>query len=232
MKSAFSKSFGAVVATLAMFGAASSALAWQSRIEDDGREALSGKQAERTMRDFAQCVVANKKREAKALEFLQLPDGDPQQNMQGSAIALSGCAPRGSQMRFQPELFSRSIYTALYRKYYLKSAPANLAAIAPADYQTEYTATSIPVGTMQLALRTFADCTVKQDGIAAHNFAISEMQSKGEKETVPAVIAAMQQCLNTGATLRFSRTILKGLIAESLYKLRSRQRSIALNAAQ
>jgi hypothetical protein len=209
-------------ATLILAVPAVPAMALQSRTPDDGREQATQKQAERTMRDFARCVVANKKREAKAVEFLKLPDGDPHQFIQGNGIASSGCAPPGSQMRFQPDLFSRSIYAALYTKYYLKDPPADLSAIAPADYQLEYKSTTA-VSPQQLALRTFADCTVRGDVLAAHNFAISEIQSVAEKDTVPRVVAAMQQCLETGSTLKFSRTILKGLVAESLYKFRKRQ---------
>jgi hypothetical protein len=190
--------------------------------DNDGREPVSRKQAERVMRDFAKCVVSNKSREAKAVAFLRLPDGDLKQSASGSEIASSGCAPRGSQMRFQPELFSRSIYTALYRKYYLKSAPTDFSGMADADYRTEYQVGDTPVSTEQLALRTFSDCTVRQNPVAAHLFAISEMQSDAEKTAVPTVTTSMQQCLNAGATLKFSRTILKGLIAESLYKFRRR----------
>jgi hypothetical protein len=229
MNMAFLKSV--VLGSAVLIGCSSSAYAWQVD-NNDGREAASRKEAERIMRDFAKCVVSTKSREAKAMAFLQLPDGDPQQSVQGSEIAMSGCAPPGSQMRFKPELFSRSIYTALYRKYYYKSVPADFADLEPADYRLEYNSSSVPVLTEQLALRTFADCTVRQNAAAAHQFAITEMQSNAEKEAVPAITASMQQCLNTGATLKFSRTILKGLIAESLYKFRRRQPAAVASVAK
>jgi hypothetical protein len=194
---------------------------------DDGREPASQRVAEKTMADFARCVVSNKKRQAQAMAYLQIPDGDPAQGAAGSALASKDCAPRGSQMRFQPDLFARSIYTALYRKYYFKTVPGELPTSQASDYQSEYKVTSTPVGNMQMALRVFGDCTVLQDPKAAHEFAISEMRGQSERAAVPAVVAAMQGCVNTGSTLKFSRTMLKGIIAESLYKMRSRQTSVA-----
>ena len=191
--------------------------------ENDGRVALDQKAAENAMRDFAKCVVSSSKREAKALEFLKIPDGDPQQEVLGKAISVSGCAMPGSQMRFSGDLFSRAIYTALYGKYYKKTAPENLVFETLDNYQSEFVTTGTPVQPSQIAFRTFADCTVKGDAAAAHRFALSEIKSKAEIAALPMVMEAMQQCLSKGSQLRFSRTVLKGLVAESLYKARQKQ---------
>jgi hypothetical protein len=195
--------------------------------QDDDREKANEKVAEQTMRDFARCVVSNKKREAKALEFLRQPDGDPKQLALGKEIAVGGCAPPGSQMRFQPDLFSRSVYTALYRKYYGKLAPDNAVVTMPTDYSVEYAVSSTPVPQSQLALRAFGDCTVASDAAAAHRFAISEMRGSDEKTALPGVMPSLEKCLQEGTKLKFSRTVLKGIIAESLYKIRQRSASAA-----
>ena len=191
--------------------------------ENDGRVAMDQKAAERAMLDFAKCVVSSKKREAKAMEFLKIPDGDPMQEELGKAISVSGCAMPGSQMRFSGDLFSRAIYTALYGKYYKKTAPENLVFDTTDNYQSEFVTTGTPVGASQIAFRRFADCTVKGDANAAHNFALSEIKSKDEVAALPLVMTAMQSCLSKGSQLRFSRTVLKGLVAESLYKARQKR---------
>ena len=189
----------------------------------DGRVALDQKAAERAMLDFAKCVVSSKKREAKALEFLKIPDGDPMQEKLGKAISVSGCAMPGSQMRFSGDLFSRAIYTALYGKYYQKTEPENLVFETIDNYQSEFVTTGTPLQPSQIAFRTFADCTVKSDAAAAHRFALSDIKSKAEIAALPLVMEAMQNCLSQGSQLRFSRTVLKGLVAESLYKARQKQ---------
>ncbi len=209
-----------------------SLLPGQLAAQDDGREPMSEKVAEQTMRDFARCVVNNKKREAKAIEFLRVPDNDPRQMVLGKEIAVGGCAPPGSQMRFQPDLFSRSVYTALYRKYYSKTQPSSANWTEPTDYQSEYAVMTTPVSKVQLALRAFADCTASGDLAAAHRFAVSEMRGDEEKAALPGVMVHMQKCLPEGTQLRFSRTVLKGLVAESLYKMHQRSRSVAQVAGE
>jgi hypothetical protein len=194
----------------------------QLSAQDGDAEELSVKAAEQTMRDFARCVVSSKKREAKAVEFLKVPDGDPRQRDLGTKIAVSGCAPTGSKMQFQPDLFSRSVYTALYRKYYGKTPPETDKWTVATDYTSEYSVSTTPVRQQQLALRAFADCTASGDAPAAHRFAISEMRGSEEKAALPSVMVWLQKCLPEGTQLRFSRTVLKGLLAESLYKMRQR----------
>jgi hypothetical protein len=191
--------------------------------ENDGRVAMDQKAAERAMRDFTKCVVSSSKREAKASEFLKIPDGDPKQGVLGQEIAVGGCAQPGSQMRFSNDLFSRAVYTALYGKYFKKAVPENLVFESGADYASEYVVTTVPVDPRQIMFRTFADCTVQNDAISAHKFALSEMHSKDEVAALPLVMTAMQSCLSKGSQLRFSRTVLKGLVAESLYKARQKQ---------
>ena len=191
--------------------------------ENDGRVAMDQKAAERAMRDFSKCVISSSKREAKALEFLKIPDGDPQQGVLGRAIAVGDCAQPGSQMRFSNDLFSRAVYTALYSKYFKNSAPENLVFESGTDYSLEYVVTTVPVDPKQIMFRTFADCTVQNDAVSAHKFALSEMHSKDEVVALPLVMTAMQSCLSKGSQLRFSRTVLKGLVAESLYKARQKQ---------
>lgn len=200
--------------------------------QDGGMDKMSERMAEQTMRDFARCVVSSKKREVKALAFLKVPDGDPLQLQLGKEIAVGGCAPPGSEMRFQPDLFSRSVYTALYRKYYGKTSPESGQWAAVSDYRSEYSVSTTPVPDMQLALRDFADCTARGDVLAAHRFAISEMRGSEEKAALPGVMVWMQKCLPEGTQLRFSRTILKGLLAESLYKMRQRSTVTATSTGE
>ena len=209
-----------------MFGLTAIALLSSAALaanENDDRVAMDQKAAERAMRDFTKCVVSSSKREAKALEFLEIPDGDPKQGELGRAIAFGGCAQPGSQMRFSSDLFSRAVYTALYGKYFKKAAPENLVIESGTDYSTEYVVTTVPVDPKQIMFRTFADCTVQNDAVSAHKFALSEMHSDAEVAALPLVMTAMQSCLSKGSQLRFSRTVLKGLVAESLYKARQKQ---------
>jgi hypothetical protein len=214
--------FIALLATCALLSILSPPVFAKADTRNDGREAASEMEGEKAMAEFAQCVVRSNSREKKALAYLQIPESDPALHHAGYQIARSDCARRGAQMRFKETLFSRSLYTALYQKYYRATPPADDLNIAPADYRSEFTVTKIPVGDAQLALRTFGDCATKQNPKAVHDFVLSDLRSEAEKATVSKVVESLQQCLELDMTLKFSRTILKGLVAESLYKARKR----------
>jgi hypothetical protein len=227
-----SETFIALRAAIALLSILASPILAKADTPNDGREAASEMESEKAMAEFAKCVVRSNGREKKALAYLQIPESDPAITAAGYQIARSDCARTGAQMRFKETLFSRSLYTALYQKYYRATPPADGLNIVPADYRSEFTVTKIPVGDAQLALRAFGDCATKQNPKAVHDFVLSDLRSEAEKATVSKVVESLQQCLAPDVTLKFSRTLLKGLVAESLYKARKRDVRTVLGVGQ
>lgn len=182
---------------------------------------LSAKRAESAMYNYSKCLIRNKKREKLVDDYLLIPDGHPDQDNVNQKLIVPGCAINGSRMSFEGSLFRRSLFTALYVKYYRNTKPTDI----NVDYEVDYTAETSPkYGTItgaQLVLRKISDCTVRNNPIAVHNFIVAKLHSKSEKLALPNVVTALSNCLPNETELKFSRTILKGQLAEALYKLRA-----------
>lgn len=189
--------------------------------DDNYDRVLSAQRAEIAMYNYSKCLINNKKREKLVSEFLLIPDNHPDQSNVNKKLIVAHCAQDGSEMRFQGELFRRSLYTALYVKYFRKTIPSDIKTDFEFDYTNETSAKYDKIDGAQLVLRKISDCAIRNNPVAAHKFAIAKLHSKTEKELISPVVAALGNCLPTDAKLEFSRTNLKGQLAEGLYKLRT-----------
>jgi hypothetical protein len=78
----------------------------------------------------------------------------------------------------------------------------------------------MPLSDKQIALRQVGDCAASRALSAAHHFTVAKVRSDDEAAHLPAVVQALSQCLSRGEQAAFSRPMLKGMLAESLYKYR------------
>jgi len=193
----------------------------QDRDDDDNFGRLwSVKSAEVAMFKYSKCLVSNSKREKIVLDYLKIPDGHADQDNVNRKLINPNCAPEGSRMSFSGGLFRRTLYAALYSKYFKKSEPLDINLKHSFDYESEFAAKYTNIDEQQIALRKVSDCTVRYNVKAAHDFIIARVNSKKEKELTKAVGDAMASCWTPSIKLRFSKAMFKGQLAEALYKLR------------
>lgn len=188
-----------------------------SALQNDKRASML--RAEKAMYDYSQCLLQSKRREKAINEFLLIPDGHDDQNNLDEKLIVPDCAKPGAKLVFKGDLFRRSLYTALYNKYYQKSAPAAFQNIA-LDYNQEVSPRYGQIKGDQLALRIFSDCAIKSNVAAAHGFAIADPQSSEEAGYMKTISTALNDCIPAGAQLSISRSNLKAVMAEALYKMR------------
>ncbi len=189
-----------------------------SALQSDKRS--STLRAEKAMYDYAQCLLTSKRREKIIEAFLLIPDGHADQNNLDERLIVPTCAKSGEKLIFRGNLFQRSLYIALYNKYYRKSAPNAFQNIA-LDYNQEVSPKYGQIKGDQLALRIFSDCTIKSNPNAAHAFVVSQPQSSAETDYINIISAALNDCIPEGGQLSISRSNLKSAMAEALYKMRT-----------
>ncbi len=189
-----------------------------SALQDDKRASML--RSEKTMYDYAQCLLTSKRREKAINEFLLIPDGHADQSNLDEKLIVPDCANPGEKLVFKGNLFRRSLYVALYNKYYRKSAP-NAFQNSVLDYNQEVSPKYGQIKGDQLALRIFSDCTIKSNVAAAHGFVIANPQSSEETGYINIISAALNDCIPEGGQLSISRSNLKSAMAEALYKMRS-----------
>ncbi len=189
-----------------------------SALQSDKRS--STLRAEKAMHGYAQYLLTSKRREKIIDAFLLIPGGHADQNNLDEGLIVPDCAKLGEKLVFKDGLFRRTLYVALYNKYYRKLI-INVTQNITLDYNREISPKYGQIKGDQLALRKFSDCTIKSNPNAAHNFAIAQPQSSEEARYMNSVTAALNECISVGAQLSISRSNLKSVMAEVLYKMRS-----------
>ena len=176
--------------------------------------------SEKAMYDYAQCLLTSKRREKAIDEFLLIPVGHSDQNNLDEMLIVPDCAKSGERLVFKGDLFRRTLYVALYNKYYRKSSP-NAFQNSVLDYNQEVSPKYGQIKGDQLALRIFSDCTIKSNAAAAHDLVIANPQSSEETGYINIISAALNDCIPEGGQLSISRFNLKSVMAEALYKMRT-----------
>lgn len=194
-----------------------------SRIEPRGRPARANParseeaEAQRVMLTYAACIV--RRRRDGVVRFLAEPSGTDESRRLGDRIAIDDCLVDG-ELRFNASLFRGALYEALYKKdYSARPLPASFAGVPPIRYSAKDPATLTGRARSWLALNEFADCVVRATPGAVRALIASEVTSAAEAAAFRQVQPALGGCLTSGVELSFSRPVLRGLIAESLYRL-------------
>jgi hypothetical protein len=181
-------------------------------------------QAEQTMARFSRCIVRTANQRALQHFLRAVPDGQAFQ-IAGRRLTREYCVPRvpgaTSQLRFRPDLLRSALYSALYRRDFAASTPPDVAAIPPLLFSSEFDAPAAEIPAVTRVLRGLGDCAARADSRSAHILLVTEVGSSEERAAMNAVLPAVQHCLEEGNELRFGRGMLRGILAEALYKLRS-----------
>lgn len=173
-------------------------------------------EAQRVMNDYARCVLI--RRSSLAMRFLQTPPRSREAARAGSRAATNVCLGRG-ELSFHAPLFRGSLFEALYDREFGRRGAEDLGAVPPIDYAADHPDRESDIARQQTSLRQFADCAVRADPAAAHSLIASEVTSEAESRAFAALGPELNGCLPQGIELRFSRPVLRGLIAETLYRL-------------
>jgi hypothetical protein len=173
-------------------------------------------EARRVMRGYAACLVFLKRRGVES--FLEVPAGTPGWSRLAGRIADSDCLPGGG-LSFAPALLRGALYEALYRADYARQRNANIAEAPQIAYLGGNPETFTDEQRMWLALQDFGDCVVRAKPAESRALVLSVAESSAEARAFTAIGPALGPCLVEGARLTFSRPILRGVIAESLYRL-------------
>ena len=187
---------------------------------DEPEEPLEPDKAEQAMEKFSSCLLREPARQHAAMEYLQIPNGDPEQGKRGAALTKRGCVPdRTRQMRFQPALFRYSLFSSLYQKYFSKVEPNDFDKIGSLNFSAEFNQARAPISEFELAVRGFGDCVARRNPKYAHTLLMADVRSNIEKNAISSLMPDLSACLSDGVELKFSRTVIRGILAEAMYKL-------------
>jgi hypothetical protein len=164
---------------------------------------------------YAECVVGRwpKRIDSYLLTFPGSKDAHSAANRLSSDECLSS-----GEMKFNEPLFRASVYDFMYKSRYKKNGPLNFTAVAPIDY-SRGRMDEFGGADTQIALRNIAECTVRKSPEDARQLAISMVVSRAESKAFDGLIPHMSSCVTKDVTLKFSKSIFRGVLGEVLYRL-------------
>ena len=179
-------------------------------------------EARRTMRVYLECLVKGAGSGAahkRLVAFLGQSPNAPGANAAGRALATPDCLRMAatvttyvSRLRFQPALLRGEAFRGLYLQ---RVARPDRVVVAPAEIQSGW---STEAGDVAGSLRGFGDCVVRLDRAGADAAVRAGVGSEEEAAAYRALGSTLSRCVAPDSTLRFSRAVLEGVLAESLYR--------------
>lgn len=189
------------------------------------RENYDVAEAERAMDKFARCVVQSDIRRRQAHRLLRLVPGTPHYREAVSRLATDRCAPQDSRgttrLSFGGEIFRSTLFAALYRAEFGRSAPSDWADVPVLSLSQEFDGPIDQIPDTIRFVRSFGDCVARLDSSGVHRLLFTDIGSEEERVTFNGLMPSFGQCLPQGRELRFSRIMLRGMLAEGAYKLRT-----------
>lgn len=167
-----------------------------------------------TAAQFARCMVRRSARKVRAV--LDLPLGR-QADIAVAKLAVDDCMDEG-MLKMASSVFRGALFEALYRLPQSPKLPASLPRLPARDYAAGVDIAN-PDAALDVALRTFADCVVRADPAASHRLLFTDIGADREQAAFQALMPVLGNCLPRGNALKFSKPVLRGLIAEVAFRL-------------
>jgi hypothetical protein len=177
--------------------------------------------ARRALRDFAICTAQRSR--AKTDRYLQQFQPEPETRL-AKSLASSQCLWDG-QLKMTWALFRGALYEAVYREDFRKGPVADLQNAPVIDYLAGAADREHPQARVYGALRRLADCAVRADPAAALRLVATLDGTMAEADAFRTLVPRVSGCVVAGQELKFSRPMLRGLVAETLYRLSVAQRA-------
>ena len=175
---------------------------------------FKGDVARATIDEFAACILGRRRK--PSLQALALPSGSMEQGKALGSLGAKECIASG-ELQFSAYTFRGSLYTALVRTQFGRK-PASLGP-EPVDFTKQpLPGDGSPPVPDVAALLKFASCVIHKDPENARNAILALAGSSIEDAALAELSKVYGQCLYADQTLRLSKGILKGLLAEAYYR--------------
>lgn len=171
-----------------------------------------------TMEAFGACVVSRSK--GRVAKFIDMRVDEPAyQDYLKTMFDRSEdqCLSQG-QLRFYNIHFRGALFQALYAQEFKASQP-DLSAVQNSGYRQIYPETLTPEARSTIALEQFGECVARADPQNVRALLRALAGSSQEKALFGALTPRFGACIPKGEKLAFSKIVLKGAIAEGMYRL-------------
>ncbi len=180
---------------------------------------LSPAGARNTMFQFAQCVVSRDK--GRVARMLELPVDNAEYRRIANKLFDSTddeCLSDGG-LAFNATLFAGAVFEALYIRDYKHGGPTSFASELKTNYVALYPTPLSPEARQALTLEQFGECIARAEPAEARKLLLSSPGSSTEREQFALLNPRIGACVVQGSTLTMSKAIVRGALAEGMYRL-------------
>lgn len=194
-----------------------------AEIDDSSRDG-----ARRTMEAFSACIASRQNGRVTAMSRLRI-DSDQYQRMLRNLYDNTDdvCLSGSGQLGFSFNLLRGGIFQGLYAREFRNAGPTDFSTVATTGYRELYTDPISPWVISALALERFGECVARADAAGVQTLLRQIPGSTGERAAIQALAPRFAACIPRNETIRFSPSVLKGALAEGIYRL-----SVAARDAQ
>ena len=186
-----------------------------AEIDGRGRDA-----ARQTMEQFIACLVSRNSGRAIALAELPVDSAQYQRIARNMYDNIDdACLSGAGRLSFSENLFRGALFQALYEREFGADGPTAFSPGTASGYRQIYPETLSAQARTAIALESFGECVARADADGARAFLRQLPGSSGEGEVINALRPRFAACIPVDNTIRFSASVLKGAVAEGLYRL-------------
>lgn len=186
-----------------------------AEIDDSSRDG-----ARRTMEAFTACVVSRQSGRVIALSGLRI-DSDQYDRVYRNLFDNEGdeCLSGSGSLSFSRALMRGGLFQALYAREFRGGGPTDFTGIASTGYRQIYEGELSPEVRSALALEQFGECVSRADAAGVQTLLRQGPGSAGERAAIQSLVPRFAGCIPRNETIRFSPSVLKGALAEGIYRL-------------
>jgi hypothetical protein len=178
-----------------------------------------------TMRAFAQCVASRSR--GRLAKLLSLPVGSPEYiGLSRSIFDREGdeCLS-GGELSFSTTILRGAFFEAAYLQEFGRDITTDFSAVKDSGYRARYAEPYSPAERAAMALEQYGECIARANPRASRILIGTNPSTASESQIFTELAPSFGPCLTKGSEISFSKTVLRGLIAEGLYWLSTGQRA-------
>lgn len=174
--------------------------------------------ARKTLEIFAKCIVDRQSGRASKIVDIRVDTPEYSKYLDGLHDYYDECISSG-EFGYTYPLLRGAIFQALYLRKFKMSGPLTFDPALQTGYRAIYPETLSPDAQDSVAQVSFAECVSRADAEGVRNLLTTPPGSTTETEAVMRIGPKLGSCLSKGSKISFSKSVLKGMLAEGLYRL-------------
>lgn len=176
--------------------------------------------ARRTMEAFMSCLVGRYTGRATALTRLPIDSPQYERTFRNMFESVGDeCIGSSGQLRFSAGLFRSGLFQSLYAREFAREPAPDFSAVTDTGYRQLYGENLSAETRTALALERFGECVSRADPEGVRSFLQQLPGAPGEGQAIRALMPRFSGCIPADQTITFSPSILKGAMAEGIYRL-------------